>query len=325
MASPACLSPLPPHVENVRYVLAAAAGAWTWDVVTSLPDTIRLTNLSPPDIVQIIARLLAGAFIFTALSLNVLSVDHCQTLAKAVGWLGTFTLSIQNIPFFFCARAVFHHNNPAILAFLVLFILSIGGTFVSPFFIHASHIGETRQCLVSTMEGWATGILCATAYTVIISVSVALQLGVDNGITCVRRTKGFILKRMKGDVSGLLATSGQAFLLPIVITSTVAAVITAIPSIPSPYRLLAVVISVAVQSSMISRIHTNIKLGLLFPPQAERLSTVRFRGNPELPISYGQNSMTVGGTDPPSVPGSIRITGSAERGRGKDTKITEGT
>ena len=76
----------------------------------------------------------------------------------------------------------------------------------------------------------------------------------------------------------------KLYFSPIVIFNVAAAVVNLIPSIPSPYRVLFVVVNVAIQSAMSSRIHRHIKLGLttehpMTKPTLNTVQTVRFAAN----------------------------------------------
>ncbi|TCD60850.1 hypothetical protein EIP91_009399 [Steccherinum ochraceum] len=267
------------ELQITRYVLSAAAGAWVWDNLMSLPDLIRMYSASspkPPDVVQTISRIASGTFIFAALMLNVVPVDNCEAMAKAVGWTAAITLPLHTLPFFFCVKAVFYEKKLVIAAFAVSCIATIGASLTSPFFIHASPIDPTQECLVDTGMAYSAGIVAvavnngATFFAVSFHLSLYSQAETWSG-----RIKAFCRKRGMGEVSRLLLETGQLYVIPIVLFNIAAAIVNVIPSIPSLYRLLFVVLSVTVQSCMTSRIHRQIKLGLMNThPTSVRTSVV---------------------------------------------------
>ncbi|KAH8103134.1 hypothetical protein BXZ70DRAFT_1006291 [Cristinia sonorae] len=278
---------LPPHVENVRYAIAAAAGAWVWDLLSSLPDMICLANNSPPDIVHFANRRDSSRIIHFLVT----GIDHCEALAKAVGWLGAITISAQNVPFFFCARSVLYPNRFAVTALLLLLLLCTGSSLVSPFFIRAESPGEGRtpSCTLIVEEGWAAGILAAAVWTSTTFILVNLQLTMfshGESESSLDRIKVFMHRRKIGETAKLIMRSGQMYILPSIFANIAATIVAFIPPVPSPHKLLVVVLSIVIQSCMISRIHWKIRQGLIDPPPPEVPSTVRFRRHSESAWSH---------------------------------------
>ncbi|TCD69554.1 hypothetical protein EIP91_007178 [Steccherinum ochraceum] len=264
----AWLSPeLAGQVANTRYVLAAITGAWVWDVLMSIPDLIRIYSVSTfkvPDISDLLGRLASGSFIFATLMLTVASVDDCNALAKAVGWTLAITLPLHTLPFFFCSRAVFHNSRPIIGFFFLLWLISVGGSIASPFFIHAHHIGDTKQCLIDIEMPFSAGVVSAAFNNGVTFFSISFHLMLyTTAETWSGRFNALLHSRGAGEVSKLLMQSGQQFIIPIVVISIATAIVNVIPAIPANFRLLLVVVNVAVQSSMSARIHKHIKTGLV--------------------------------------------------------------
>ncbi|KAH8082792.1 hypothetical protein BXZ70DRAFT_583223 [Cristinia sonorae] len=262
---------LSPHaatqVENARYLYASIAGVWVWDLLMSIPDVARMYTVStfkPPDIGYVLSRMVSGCFIFASLALSVFAVDNCNSLAKTVGWISAVTIPLHTVPFFFCARAVFHDNKSAIIAFFALWLVSLVGSFVPPFFIHASRIGESRQCLVDLSMPWATGVVTSAVTNTLTFFSISIHLMMfTQAETWSGRMTAYLRRRGFGEVSKLLMESGQSYVILIVLIDITAAIVNVITSVPSTYKLLFVTLDVAVQSCMSSRIHRNLKLGFL--------------------------------------------------------------
>ncbi|KAH8103140.1 hypothetical protein BXZ70DRAFT_774660 [Cristinia sonorae] len=268
---------LPPdvamHVENTRYILTATAGVWVWDLLMGMPDLIRIyssSSFKALDAIYFTSRITTGLFIFTTLALNVVAVDNCEALAKVVGWIGAVTLPLHTLSFFFCARAVFHDFRRLLAMLAILWLASLGASVVTPFFIHAQHIGDTKQCLVDINEVFATGIVFVALNNGVTFILISTQLAritqaTDVAETWSGRMKTFLRRDGYGKVTKMLMATGQSYVLPVVISNVVAAVINLIPSIPAPFRLSFVVLNVMIHSCMTARIHRNIKLGIINP------------------------------------------------------------
>ncbi|KAH8103114.1 hypothetical protein BXZ70DRAFT_928193 [Cristinia sonorae] len=283
------------HAENARYVLTAAAGAWSWDLAMNLPDTIGLTHCTLSDFVRMVSILISGAFIFTTLALNVFPIEDCGILAKIVGWLGAATLSLQVIPLSFCARAILLDRNSAIFIIAILSLLSIGGNIASTFFIRAEHLPQSALCLVHVNKEWAVGIVSSAASIVGIFLLSSLQLATyttnfdRDSRLC--RLKALMCRQGTGEVSKLLMTHGQLYIVPVVIVMSATGIVAILPSTPTSYRLVAAVLSVVFYGSMANKSYRSFRLHHMDQHSIKTLSSLRFQRPSQLPLS-GHSQVT---------------------------------
>ena len=141
-------------------------------------------------------------------------MNDCEALAKAVGWLSAVALPLHTAPFFFCARAVFNRNNFMIAFFAMLWIGTLGGSLVSPFFIHAAHIGPTKRCLVDTEIAYSAGIASVALNNTLTFFSICFHLSwYTQAETLSGRFNDFIHRRGSGGTSTLMKESGQQFVM----------------------------------------------------------------------------------------------------------------
>jgi len=275
---------LPPtfsvQVEIARYMIAATTGAWAWDEIMSLGGMIHLYSVArftAQDAAHLLNKIAAGCFIITTLVFYVGEVDDCEAIAKASGWIGAITLPLLSVPFFFCALAVLMRKRLILITFAALWFATLGGGITSAFFIHGTHIGETAFCVVSADRAYSAGIVAMTVNIIVTFCVASFHLMLySQADTWSERIRMLGFNNGANRTSKILLQSGMSYIIPIVVFNITASVVNLIPSMPAPFRVVFVVISVAIQSSMTSRLHTRVKLGLILTgPHTTKTTSTR--------------------------------------------------
>ena len=96
--------------------------------------------------------------------------------------------------------------------FGLLWLCTIGGSFVSPFFIHASHIAETKECLVDVGLAYSAGVVSVAVNTSITYVAISSQLmKFTQADTLPGRFNAYLHIRALGEITRRLMESGRQF------------------------------------------------------------------------------------------------------------------
>ena len=127
--------------------------------------------------------------------------------------MGAITLPIHTIPFFVCVRAIVN-NNFIIAFFAALWLTTLGCSIASPFFIHATHIGDTNECSVTATLPYSAGIVSVAVHNTITFFIVSLDLMMKTQLeTWSGRFNAFLHIKSVGAVSNLLMETGHLFVV----------------------------------------------------------------------------------------------------------------
>ncbi|TCD61989.1 hypothetical protein EIP91_007653, partial [Steccherinum ochraceum] len=212
---------LPPDIagqlEASRYLYAATVGAWTWDLLMSLQEEVRMFRrfrMSLTDIVYVLARMASLSFILTSLVFQVAPVDNCHALAKAIGWCGACALPLNSLLFFFRIRAVFSQNTPVIAFFFFLWLATFSAI-SAPFGVDGTHIGTTRFCVNSDVQSFSSaGIVVGAVHDTLVFLAITTRLVMFSlADTWVERFKAFLSGKGMGNVSRAVLHTGQLYYL----------------------------------------------------------------------------------------------------------------
>ncbi|CAL1702479.1 unnamed protein product [Somion occarium] len=260
---------LPPeaasHIEASQYLYAATVGAWLWDFLGGLPGDYRMFTkhkLSPIDAIYVLARLVSGAFIMTALMFQVAPVGKCHALAKAIGWCGTFAVPLNCLLFFFRLKAVLKEARRIVVLFMFMWLATIGCALTAAFGVDGKRIATTRRC-VNVIEEYSSALLIGMAVfdtAVFAAICTWLSLyGLADSWT-KRLKSSFSGQAMRNMLKTVLQT-GQLLYLVTVLVNIAIMVVILIPSVPSVFRALLAIPNIALQNSMACHVYRLLKLG----------------------------------------------------------------
>ncbi|KAI0072615.1 hypothetical protein K474DRAFT_1678508 [Panus rudis PR-1116 ss-1] len=263
---------LPPDVANQleasRYLYSAVLGAWLWEILTAMPDDVRMWTrhgFGISDVVYVLSKLLTGGFVLTTFTFQVAPVGSCHALAMAIGWTGGFAISLNSILFFYRVRAVFANKKIVVYFFAFLWLATFGCAMTIPFGVDGVHIGTTKNCVNSDVKPFSSAamIVIAVNDTLVffaISVQLLMQSLAD---TWSERIKAFFSGRGMGNISRSLLHTGQLYYLATVGVNIVSMAVILAPSVPPVFRAMFAIPNFSLQNAMACRVYRLLKLGLL--------------------------------------------------------------
>ncbi|KAI0790068.1 hypothetical protein C8Q75DRAFT_806709 [Abortiporus biennis] len=294
---------------------------WLGDFANSLYDEYIMLfkhKRGFPDLVYVVARLSCLGYVISDLlfELNLAtplaSVNleiNCESVFAALDWLGSLTVCITSLLFFFRIRAVFF-DFPVIIGGFFLLWLTTCSSFVALFFIRATTLGS-NLCLISEVSIWSSiPYLVVAVHDTLVFLAISIRLthfshmGFDTDGRS--RWKTFFRGSSMPSLSRALLKNGQLYYLVTIGFSVAFGVGIMISSIPLSYRSTFTGVNIIIQNTMACRVYRQLKIGRLDEVDVtyetseqgsngrrirlvgvSAIRSLRFEGNPDLHTTMG--------------------------------------
>ncbi|KIP09455.1 hypothetical protein PHLGIDRAFT_323809 [Phlebiopsis gigantea 11061_1 CR5-6] len=272
------LSPRTAHAHEILQCFwCAVAGAWTWEVLSNLGeeyDLLTKFKFTCTQLLYVLSRITTTVCVCLALTFLLADVENCDSLFKTTSTLLALAPLFSSMLMFIRLRAIYLNDTRLVYAYLCLWFFSSVtnfGTTIPSF--HASHIGTTRRCIISSVHSMAAVGVIINAITdtvYFLAVSYKLLNMRQYGGTWKMRLKSFFGGserylsgvRRRGLTHALLR-GGQQYYLLTVWMSVATAVLPFCTNLPLDIRILLNVPYVALQNAMMCKVHRQLKLGLI--------------------------------------------------------------
>ncbi|KAH7931070.1 hypothetical protein BV22DRAFT_1027828 [Leucogyrophana mollusca] len=288
------LNYLPPAIadqyEVSRNVYIATLGALLWDILSSLPQDIRLIRISRPTPIifaYILSRAAALGYVFQSVIAKTGPVDHCGALELAICLCWIVTSATSSFLFLKRVQAVFPHQKTVFYVFSFLWVANVGVSTVAPIGSHAGPLADTKHC-INTGEAHyvAAAVIMQLVFDSLVFLAVSYKIA-SSRLSQEERTSWRTLVSGKSlpRLSKAVLQGGQQYYLITVGANIAITVLLMTPSVPPVYQATFTIPDIALTSSMACRVFRNLKLNgydLTESHETGLLSTLRFGGTPIL-------------------------------------------
>ncbi|KAF9262398.1 hypothetical protein L218DRAFT_960213 [Marasmius fiardii PR-910] len=266
---------LPPDIANQfevsRYLYAVTLGGYIWDCAINLGNDYKLLfqhSIRYPTIIYYLSRISTMGYIVSSFVFQVGNVSDCQKLQVALGIFYVLTTAFTSLLFLLRVIAVWNRNKWIVATFTFFWLGTVGATVTVPVGISGGHIGPTKACINTRVEGYAE----ATAIASMINDS-AVFFAITYRIlmnSLMEERPSVRLQTFIGKGSSFLPTlsrnllrSGQHYYLVALSGNIVALVMLKIPNLPVFYHAMCTLPVLAVINSMACIVYRQIKFGLI--------------------------------------------------------------
>ncbi|KAJ7434706.1 hypothetical protein FB451DRAFT_1063145 [Mycena latifolia] len=264
--------------EASGYLYIATLSAYIWDLLSSIPEEIkifRVSNLSLPLVAYFLSRVATLGFIVTATIFQVAPVGNCPSLTLAIGWCFAAAVPATASLFFFRIAAVFNANKPVVLFFLVAWIATLGSSLLVPFAVFGGHIASTPRCINTAVKPFgAAGTIANACTDTLVFVALSWRLtfnGTSPGLS--GRSQSFVRGKGLPRLSKLLLQSGQLYYLATVGLNILTMVMLLDPSLPPVLHAMFAIPNVALENAMACRVFRALRLGFIPPDSESEITT----------------------------------------------------
>ncbi|KAK7694028.1 hypothetical protein QCA50_003604 [Cerrena zonata] len=271
------------QITEISYIcsliVAAIIGAWFWDLVISVPETIRVYThgcFKLPDVVYLLSRMTSGGLFITAFLYLVTENEDCQTMVTVACWFAAFTLPLNSMLFLFRIRGVFLESR-FIPPFFSILWLSTCTSFIAPFASKAARLDSSAECLiqwVSTRN--LTAFIAISFYDTLVFVCISYKLlSFTYAQGWKARVRSFFRgEQMGGQVSKALLQSGQLYYLLSVCGNLLVLIFFVLKGTPPSIKMVFLILNIALQNAMACRVFIYLKLGFIHSHSSPDISPI---------------------------------------------------
>ncbi|KAF8207921.1 hypothetical protein K438DRAFT_1904628 [Mycena galopus ATCC 62051] len=262
---------LPPdnahQVQVEEYVLVGTAGAFVWEILSSLYSDYRLVakcRVGLPTYTYLFARLWSFLFVFSSAFFQTYPFKNCVLGQHLVGVTIAVAVPANAFLFFLRARAIYD-QNPFFVAFLAISWVGVAvSSAMVPAGINGGNIGPTNYCRAVSTKPFISAVTIAPLFNdTIIFVAISWRLYRNSHVD--RSFRNFVTGESLPRFSKALLQDGQLYyLVPISITvacNLLAMIMFYNPHVAVPYQTMFTVPNVMVTNAMASHVYRKTKLG----------------------------------------------------------------
>ncbi|CCM01242.1 uncharacterized protein FIBRA_03291 [Fibroporia radiculosa] len=251
------------------YLYVAVFSAFTWDWMTSwskeyrliFKEKFRLTTLT-----YCLSRLGAFVYLLLYVILGLVTVDDCQKLQVASGCFFIVAVTFTAALFLFRIYAVFERSKPVIAFFGFLWFANVCASFVIPFAMQSSHVGESRRCITTGVEMYSSSviIICTVNDTLVfLGISSQLLSASFPEESWSKRLRSFASGRGLPRLSRSLLQSGQLFYFVTVGINIITMATLLSTNLPPSLAAMFTPPNIALENAMATRVFREVKFGAI--------------------------------------------------------------
>ncbi|KAK7694027.1 hypothetical protein QCA50_003603 [Cerrena zonata] len=254
-------------IKSSGLVVAAIIGAWFWDLVMSIPETVQVythRTVKLPDVVYFLSRVTSGGFFLTAFIYLVAPIQNCQSIVLVGCWFAAFALPLNCMLFLFRIWGVFLDSRFIPPLFSILW-LSTCSSFIAPFTFKAAHMDHAAECFIQWVGiNSLVAFVAIAVYDTLVFIAISCKLlTFSYAQDWKARIRLFFCGENMGYISKGLLQSGQIYYLISICGNFLVVLFFTLNRIPPSLKVVFAMLNIAVQNAMACRVFRYLRLGFI--------------------------------------------------------------